>query len=111
MTQTERIRMLVKGKGWSLREFFRRLDLDQSTMNAWEKGTASPDKHMDKIASVLGTTEAYLRGETDDPASDDLDIDTSDLSWAMYKDSRELSEEDKRELLAIIQLKKNKGKK
>lgn len=59
---------MVKEKGWSLREFFRRVDLAQTTMTAWEKGIASPEKHLFKIASVLDTSEEYLRGETDDPS-------------------------------------------
>lgn len=68
MNTTDRIRSLVKSKGWSLREFFRRLDLNQSTMAAWEKGSASPDKHLNAIAAILNTTEEYLRGEIDDPS-------------------------------------------
>lgn len=65
---TERIRALVKARGWSLREFFRRLDMDQSIMKAWENGTSSPDKHLAKIVSILDTSEAYLRGDVDDPS-------------------------------------------
>ena len=79
MIITERIRQLVKINGWSLREFFRRLELDNTTMKAWEKGTASPEKHLPQIALILGTTVDYLRGETDDPSPNGTLIDLAKL--------------------------------
>lgn len=69
--QYERISELVKMRGWSRNEFFRRIKLDAKNWQKWEKGETSPAKHLPRIAEVLGTTEAYLRGDTDDPSPGD----------------------------------------
>ena len=107
----ERIVALAEEQGMKMSFLEKQLGVYRGKVADWKLRRSSPNvTEIRKIAEILGTTEAYLRGETDDPTPDDLDIDTSDLSWAVYKDSRELSDDDKRELLAIIQIKKNKKK-
>ena len=68
MVDLSRIDSQIKTKGWSRSEFLRRLELSTSAFGDWKAGKASPDKHLPKIAALLDTTEAYLRGETDNPA-------------------------------------------
>ena len=61
-----RIDGLAKAKGWPRSEAFRRVGLNPVAVFDWRKGKSSPEKHLAKFADVLETTEAYLRGETDD---------------------------------------------
>lgn len=68
MVTAERVRQLAKNKGWSVRELFRRMGADATIVNAWEKGTASPEKHLPRLAELLESNVSYLRGETDDPS-------------------------------------------
>ena len=67
----DRILILIKKNGWSVREFERRLGKSTGTFNAWKSCKASPEKHLARIAKILYTTESYLRGETDDPSPTD----------------------------------------
>lgn len=67
MLDFDRIAKLCKLKGWSRAEMLRRIGLSPSAINDWRLGKASPDKHIPNMAEVLGTTEAYLLGEDDNP--------------------------------------------
>ncbi len=67
MLNYDRIATLCKLKGWSKAAMLRRIGLSPSAINDWRLGKASPAKHISKLVEVLGTTEAYLRGEDDNP--------------------------------------------
>lgn len=62
----DRILALIKERGWSNSEFERRIGKSTGTVNAWKTKKASPKKYLAKVAETLGTTEAYLCGETTD---------------------------------------------
>lgn len=68
MDIVDRIGILAKKNGWSRSEVFRRIGLNQAAAYDWRNGKSLPDKHIPKLVELLNTTEAYLRGETDDPA-------------------------------------------
>lgn len=72
MVILDRIEQTIKANGWSKSEFTRRMGLAQATFGDWRAGRSkSYEKHLSRIAEVLDTTEAYLRGETDDPGPED----------------------------------------
>lgn len=54
-------------------ELARRIGISQAAVNKLASGSAYGSKHIHKIARELGTTPAYLMGETDDPTSDTPD--------------------------------------
>jgi phage repressor protein C with HTH and peptisase S24 domain len=60
----------MKGTGLSQSELARRVGVNQSTINGLVKGEQRSSTHLHKIARELGTSIAYLEGETDDPAID-----------------------------------------
>jgi len=101
MDTVARIAKKIKDNGWSESEFARRLGKNQSIMRDWRRGSSSPEKHIEYIARVLGTTSAYLHGETDDPASIPSlsNIILDDLEFALFGEVRELTAADKAELL------------
>ena len=109
MVDMSRLELLLNGKGWSSAELARRLGLNTSIASDWRRGKSSPDKYITSIARILDTTEAYLRGETNDPRpSDQQGLD--ELDWAMLDGFRDLTDDDKREMLAILEVKKNRRK-
>jgi transcriptional regulator with XRE-family HTH domain len=65
-----RIGLLLERRGMSQSELARRLGLRQSTINMLINGHTQSSKHLHRIARELGTTPAYLSGETDDPNHD-----------------------------------------
>lgn len=70
MVMGERIQRLLDVREMSQSELARRLGLRQSTINMLIKGGSQGSKHLHRIARELGTTPAYLSGETDDPESE-----------------------------------------
>lgn len=62
----ERIRERLEAKGMSQAELARRVGVSQPSINHLIRRGAGGSSHLHKIAAVLGTTPAYLAGETDD---------------------------------------------
>ena len=71
MISPDRTLDLIKKRGWSIREFERRLKLSTGTVNGWITRKSIPAKKITYIARVLETSESYLQGKTDDPRLDE----------------------------------------
>lgn len=68
MSTLQRITALIKEKYKSLAEFERDLGLGKQTVSDWKRGKSETYmKMLPEIAKFLGTTTAYLLGETNDP--------------------------------------------
>lgn len=65
----ERLQERIDAAGMDQSKLARRVGLNQSTINALVKGDQQTSKKIDKIAEALGTSKAYLEGETDDPTA------------------------------------------
>lgn len=64
-----RLRKLRRSRGWRQRELAAQSGLGASTIAQYETGEAEPTlKSLRRLAKALGTTVAYLAGETDDSA-------------------------------------------
>jgi transcriptional regulator with XRE-family HTH domain len=61
--------MIIAG-GLSQSELARRINVSQATIYKLVSGASYGSKHIHKVARELGTTAAYLEGETDNPGSD-----------------------------------------
>jgi len=110
MDIVDRIDMLAKQKGWSRSEVLRRIDLSPSAPQGWRNNTASPDKHIPKLAVILDTTEAYLRGETDDPEPHKQSLEELGISAMYFRMAKKAQEYniDPRDLETIIELVKKR---
>lgn len=63
----ERLRQLREGK-YSQEELADILNVNNNTISKWENGIQEPhSKRVSELARVLGTTPAYLLGDTDNP--------------------------------------------
>jgi phage repressor protein C with HTH and peptisase S24 domain len=70
----DRIAARLRGTGLSQSELARRVGVGQSTINGLVKGEQRSSSHLHKIARELGTSIAYLEGDTDDPSIDALPV-------------------------------------
>lgn len=63
----ERLRQLRKGK-YTQEELAELMNVNNNTISLWENGTQEPRaKMVAELARILGTTSAYLMGETETP--------------------------------------------
>ena len=67
MFDAQRFRSRLALRGISQSELARRVGVSQASIYRLASGDAYGSKHLHRIARELGTTPAYLTGETDDP--------------------------------------------
>lgn len=68
----ERLKKL-REKRYSQEQLADLLHVHNNTISKWENGNQEPrTKRVTQLAQILGTTAAYLLGETDDPAQDSI---------------------------------------
>lgn len=67
MVIAERVKERLEVAGISQSELARRLGISQPTIAKLATGNTQGSSHLHRIARELGTTPAYLTGETDDP--------------------------------------------
>ncbi len=69
MTFGERLRRLREGR-YSQEELANMLGVHSVTISKWETMGREPNaKNVEGLAQILGTTTAYLLGDTDDPSA------------------------------------------
>lgn len=100
----DRVYERIIKNGWNISEFERRLDVATGTFNGWRKRNSVPVKKVAKIAEILGTTESYLRGDTDDPtlpiSGNPAELDR--LEIALLEGYRNLADDQKRIMIDMI---------
>lgn len=97
----ETLRLLRRERNMTLRELGKLVGVAESTMSQYETGKREPDYHtLVKLANIFGVTTDYLlRGQPEGKRSDDITFD--DFTYAMYGETRELTEENKQKLLEL----------
>jgi phage repressor protein C with HTH and peptisase S24 domain len=68
MISGERLKQRMIEAGLSQSELARRVGISQTAINKLVLGGSGGSRHLHTIARELGTTPAYLTGETDDPS-------------------------------------------
>lgn len=75
MSVEEKLKECRERKGMTQQEVAEKSGYSRNSIINWEKGLRTPDANVLKtLAQVLGTTVAYLMGETDEPASLDIPL-------------------------------------
>jgi transcriptional regulator with XRE-family HTH domain len=77
MISADRLKRLMTANGMSQAELARRVGVRQPTIYKLLTGENYGSTHLHKIARELGTTPAYLTGETDDPFADAPELELS----------------------------------
>lgn len=63
----ERLKQLREGK-YTQEELAEKMNVHSVTISRWENGTQEPhSRRVSELAKILGTTPAYLLGDTDKP--------------------------------------------
>lgn len=84
----ERLRQLREGK-YSQEELADILHVHNITISKWENGIQEPRaKRVAELAKILGTTTAYLLGDTDDPSNE---ISSQSILHTRQQSSKEQS--------------------
>ena len=103
MVISERVRERLTAKGLSQSELARRVGISQSAVAKLALGTGYGSKHLHRIARELGTTPAYLAGETDDPDSEVPETDLSEDEARMVSILRQLPEAERDALKRVAE--------
>lgn len=107
----KRIRELRKERNLTMKRLGEAIGVAESTISLYENGKRQPDNDtLQKLADYFNVSVDYLLGRTDDmnqnPGEENISFD--DFTYAMYNESKELTEEDKQALLGMARLLKKK---
>lgn len=101
MFESGRLRHLLTAREISQSELARRVGVTQATIYKLLSGETQGSKHLHKIAHELGTTPAYLMGETDDPDSPTPSPDLTSDERELLDAYRALPPKDRAAVLRI----------
>ena len=100
----ERIRGRMEALKLNQSELARRVGVTQGAISQLVKGDSQGSKHLHRIARELGTTPAYLAGDTDDPDADAPDLpDLSPDEAKVVEIMRQLPKEDREALKRVAE--------
>ena len=102
-----RIRELRKAKAMTMKELGRLIGVAESTISQYETGKRQPDNEaLLKFGEIFDVSVGYILGSETEKApakSGERSVDFDDFTYAMYEESRELTEENKQKLLEMAQ--------
>ena len=103
----KRIRELRKERNLTMKRLGEAIGVAESTISLYENGKRQPDNDtLQKLADYFNVSVDYILGRTDDmnqnPGEENISFD--DFTYAMYNESKELTEEDKQALLGMARL-------
>ncbi|MDO5603067.1 MAG: helix-turn-helix transcriptional regulator [Oscillospiraceae bacterium] len=100
------LRALRKERGLSMKQLGARMGLAESTISQYETGKREPDyETLLRLCDYFGVTADYLlkgAGPSSSPAGDGLTFD--DFTYALHKESQDLTQENKQKLLEMARL-------
>ena len=107
----ERIKELRKQKKITMKKLGNVIGVSESTISLYENGKRQPDNDtLKRLADFFNVSVDYLLDRTDEknPSESKEDVTFDDFTYAMYNESRDLTEEDKEALLGMAKLLKKK---
>ena len=96
-------------------ELAKRIGVKQQTIQKYENGivTNIPSDRIEAIAKALEVTPAYLMGWEQEPAQDaepTLDEQLEGIEFALWGEVKDLSDDEKQDILDFIKFKKSQRK-
>lgn len=104
MTTLERIKKIAKKRGYNLTQVNEKANLGKNTIYSWKTKTPSTN-NLKAVANVLGVSEDYLLGKTDDPSTNKQELKKVDLStddYIMTYEGKPIPEEDMEYIKRIL---------
>ena len=100
---------IIQEKGITAYRVAKETGISPTVFSDWKSGKSFPkiDK-IKKIANYLNISEDYLLGKSDSPYA--LDEQLSGIEFALYGEVKDLTEEEKQDVLDYIRFKKTKKK-
>lgn len=87
----------------------KKVGVAQSTVGMWESGRNKPENaKLEALANLFNVTTDYLLGR-DDPTPS-LDTQLSDIDFALSGEIRELSDDEKQDILDYVRFKRAQKK-
>ena len=104
-----RIREVRKAKKLSQTELAEMLHVHQTAVSQWENGKTEPDMdNLCRIADIFGVTVDYLLGV--DTQSKTIDEQLSKIDFALSGELRNLSDDEKKDVLDYMRFKRAQRK-
>lgn len=98
------LKKLRQKKGVTQIDVAKIIGVSKSTYSYWEMDKYQPDNEsLFKLADYFGVSIDYLLGR--DNSDNSLEID--DFTYALYNETKELTEEDKKQLIAMARFLKS----
>lgn len=106
-----RLKSLRQENGYTQFKVAKHLGITQSAYANYERGARQPDADtISKIADFFHVSVDYLIGRTDDPHPLSLDEQMEGIEFALYGEIKDLTDEQKQEILDFVRFKKQQGK-
>ena len=110
MLNYELFRELRKKNHYSQKKIADILDVSRSAVSMWEIGKSQPDTEMmAAIAKLFGVSTDSLLGVDTQPPT--IDEQLSEIDFALYGEVKELTDEQKQDILDYARFKKEQWKK
>ncbi len=107
---SQRLKQLRKEKGITQDKLAKHFNLCTSTVGNWEIGKRQPDHDMLRnLSDYFGVTLDYLMGRSDTAQKNPLDENLSDIDFALFGEVRDMTEEQKQDVLNYIKYKKSQS--
>ena len=108
---SERLSRSRQDKGLSQSDVAKKLNITRQAYNHYETGQRQPSQVvLVKLADLYSVSVDYLLGRSDDPHPLSLDEQMEGIEFALYGEVKELTDEQKQEILDYVRFKKQQGK-
>lgn len=98
----DRISILSDNKGLSINKALIESGVGKSVVDNLKKGSMPNAGILSKIADYFNVSADYLLGKTNNPNKEDVTFD--DFTFAMYEETKDLTEKDKEALLDMAKI-------
>jgi len=105
-------RLRIKNK-MTQNDLSKKMNKAESTVRMWELGRSEPDKDSIVLLSeIFDVTTDYLLGKVEikDEKKDGSEIKIDDFQFALYGEVKDLTDEQKQDLLEMVKLFKKQSK-
>ena len=102
-----RLKELRTQAGLSQQELSNKLSVSRSAVAMWERGTEPSNDMLQAIADYFDVSVDYLLGRNDSPSPPSLDEQLTGIDFALSGEIRELTDDEKRDILDYVKFKRS----